>query len=242
MKKRLSILIALILGLNACAFALNGANYPSWSGEDLPDHHLGGKLNDEMILLEFDSSQEYSNLADGLIQACFFAFDESQNHYLELYLKLPEDAAAGDRFTATDLSEAASITLYEISNSDEDFYFASQVLGIPYPSGSSYEIQIQQAEKSDAGISMRGTLNARLVRMNGTQSADESLMLSGVRFHFMLPLGASAASPTQTPAIDPLPTQTPQAPEGSSAPSLQTPLPTMDPHPAFTLPPDYRIL
>lgn len=242
MKKRLFILIALILGLNACAFALNGANYPSWNGEALPDHHLGGKLNDEMTLLEFDSSQEYSNLADGLIQACFFAFDESQNHYLELYLKIPENAAAGDRFNATDLAQAASITLYEVSSSEEDFYFASQVLGIPYPSGSSYEIQIQQAEKSDAGISMRGTLNARLVRMNDAQPAEESLKLSNVSFHFTLPLGVSASSPTQTPAIVPLPTQTPQAPESSSAPSQQTPLPTMDPHSAFTLPPDYRIL
>lgn len=252
MKKMLSILIALLVFLGACAFALNGTNYPSWDETSVPENGLGCKLDGQANLLEFDPSVEYSNIADGLIQACFFAFDESQTNYLELYLKFPENAAAGDVFSHTDMANAASVTLYEVLRSHEDFYFASQVLGIPYPAGSSYEIRIDKAERSADGLSISGSLNATLILMDGSSPTDQSLKLSDARFSFTLPLNASSAKPAPTAGISPetvpsaAPTEAPQQPQASMPPVLpfilQTPRPTMDPHPAFTLPPDYRVI
>jgi len=252
MKKLLPMLIALLVFMGACAFALNGANYPAWDGSSPPKNSLCGQVDGQVTALEFDPAGEYSNIADGLIQACFFAFDESQTNYLELYLKIPENAAAGDVFSHADMANAASITLYEVLLSQEDFYFASQALGIPYPAGSSYELCIEKAERSAESISISGSLNATLVLMDGSAPTDKILKISDARFDFALPLNASSAKPAPTvgpvpeATAGPAPTEGPQQPQASMPPILpfilQTPRPTMDPHPAFTLPPDYRVI
>ena len=253
MKKLLSLVFALLL-ICTSAFALNGANYPAWDGVSAPAESLYGSIGGQSLLMEFDPSAEYSTIADGLMQICFFAFAADETTYLELFLKIPENVAGGDVLTSSDLSNAASVSVYEVYNKDtEDFYFASQVMGIAYPVNSSYEIRIDRVERSAETLAVSGTLNARLLRMESMVPSEEALDLSGLHFSFTLPL-SGASVPQQPAPAQPEATKEPQpsaqppvlpAPEATKPPQkpqLPAPRTTMDPHPAFTLPPDYAVI
>ena len=148
----------------------------------------------------------------------------------------------------------SSISLYEVSKDSDELYFSGQVAGLAYPSGSSFEMRIDSAQKSDAALSMSGTLDGTLIKFKDNVPTEETLTLSGVKFDFTLPtLGkqvpqtsAEPKTPIQPlPSVQPNPSSIPQLP----APQLPAPTavpkavqPTMDPHPAFTLPPDYAVL
>ena len=252
MKKLLSLALVLLLVCTS-AFALNGANYPAWDGVSAPAESLYGSIGGQPLLMEFDPSAEYSTVADGLMQICFFAFAGDETTYLELFLKIPETVAGGDVLSSSDLSNASSVSVYEVHKDTEDFYFASQVMGIAYPAGSSYEIRIDRAERSAGSLSVSGTLNARLMRMESMVPSGEALDLSGLHFSFTLPLNGASA-PQQPAPAQPESTKEPQpsalppvlpAPEATKPPQkpqLPAPRATMDPHPAFTLPPNYAVI
>ena len=243
MKRIAAIFAACLLVFCANAFALTGVDYPEWSGAPIPENSMGGSIGSEGILLEFDADPEYSNLLDGYVQACFFAFDADEQNYLEMYIMLPEDTQTGDMFSAAS-GGLSSVTLYEVFKTGEEFYFAGQVAGFAYPDGSSYEIRISSVERSADSISMHGTLNGTLVKFSGTSPTGETLALGSMEFDFTLPLSSSPAAPkasaTPTPqpkaSADPAQTRPPQA-----APSA-APKATMNPRPAFTLPPEYAIV
>jgi len=248
MKKPAAILTALVFILCTSAFALSGADYPLWDGASAPKNSLYGSIGGQNLLLELDATAEYSNVADGMAQICFFAFDKAEQNYLEMYLLLPESAAAGDVFSATS-SGMSSISLYEVSMTGDELYFSGQVSGFAYPSGSSFELRIDSALRSDSALSMSGTLNGTLVKFNENTPTEETLVLSGVKFDFTLPLGAGRApkaseepkAPSQPlPSVEPEQSAPPQLPAPTAAPKAVQP--TMDPHPAFTLPPDYAVL
>lgn len=216
MKRMIAILLCIAL-LMGHALAFQGKNYPGNDASQPPANGVSGSFAGENIMLEFDSKPECSNIADGLIQACFFAFDEAEKYYLELYLMLPETIAAGDTITEKDLSgSGASITLYEVAeDNSESMWYSGQVLGMAYPEGTGFEIKISEMEKG-AALSMRGTLNAELARFEGNFPAQEKISLTGLEFAFTLPLnGASIpGQPENSPAVIP----------------------------AFTLPPDYAVI
>ena len=248
MKKLAAILTALVLILCASAFALNGTDYPLWNGTSAPKNSLYGSIGGQNLILELDTTAEYSNVTDGLAQICFFAFDEAEQNYLEMYLLLPEDAAAGDVFSPTSGS-MSSISLYEVSKDGDELYFSGQVSGFAYPNGSSFELRIESAQKKDNSLSMNGTLDGTLVKFKDKQPTEETLVLSGVKFDFTLSLSGgrtpqASAEPEvpylPLPSAQPQPSEAPQLPEPTAAP--KAPQPTMDPRPAFTLPPDYAVL
>lgn len=246
MKKMLAASIVLALLFCANAFALNGTNYPAWDGASDPIDGLCGNIDGSNLSLSFDPSADYSLLADGMAQLCFFAFDAAEQNYIEMYLLLPEDAASGDVFSPADGS-VSSVSLYEVSQSREDVYFAGQVAGIAYPDGASYELSLEKVERSSSTLNMSGTLNGTLVRFSDDTPTGETLTLSNLRFNFSLPLSdtilpentvAPRDDEAPEPSLSPLPSSSP----------VQTPLPTstagsaLEPHPAFTLPPDYAEL
>lgn len=248
MKKLAAILTALALMLCASAFALTGADYPVWDGASAPANSLYGSIGGESILLSLDDTAEYSNVADGMAQVCFFAFDQQEQNYLEMYLLLPETAAAGDVFSSAS-GGMSSISLYEVSKDGDELYFSGQVSGFAYPSGSSFELRIESAQRSASALSMRGSLEGTLVKFSGDTPTEETLSLSGVKFDFTLPLNESPAPrASAAPEASALP-ESPAQPKPSAAPQLpvpttapKAPQATMDPHPAFTLPPDYAVL
>ena len=187
-----------------------------------------------------------------MAQICFFAFDKAEQNYLEMYLLLPENAAAGDVFSPAG-SSLSSISLYEVSKEGDELYFSGQVSGFAYPSGSSFELRIESAQRSDTTLSMSGTLDGTLVKFKENQPTEETLVLSGAKFDFTLSVSGNHApqasaepkAPAQPlPSTEPKQSAVPQLP-APTMPSEAAPKavqPTMDPHPAFTLPPDYAIL
>lgn len=264
--KRIAVLLpVLLLLLGTCAFALNGADYPAWDGASPAQNSICGDFGGSRLRLEFDPSAQYSNISAGTLQACFFAFDAAEENYLEMYLQMPDDVAAGDVLTSEKGIALTSVTLYEVAESFEDIYFAGQFAGLAYPQGSSYEIRIEEANRGADKLSVRGSLNAVLYKFDANdRPTGEIFRLSGVQFHFEMSLGGTAAPPAAPGASAmPDPTAAPEAsavpensvaPEASSGPvftlppqlvpyfATPTPRPTMDPHPAFTLPPDYRVI
>lgn len=248
MKKLASILTVLILILCTSAFALNGADYPVWDGTSTPENSLYGNIGGQNLILSLDTTSEYSNVADGMAQICFFAFDKAEQNYLEMYLLLPESAAAGDVFSPTG-GGMSSVSLYEVSKDSDELYFSGQVSGFAYPSGSSFELRIESAQRNENALTMRGTLEGTLIKFRDNTPTEETLALSGIEFEFTLPLNASRApqesaepkaSVQPLPSVQPMPSVAPQLPVPTTAPNV--PQPTMEPHPAFTLPPDYAVL
>lgn len=248
MRKWTAILIALILLFSTSAFGLHGADYPLWDGASTPVNSLYGSIGGQNLLLKLDDTAEYSNVADGLAQICFFAFDKAEQNYLEMYLLLPENAAAGDVFSATS-SAMSSVSLYEVSKTGDELYFSGQVAGIAYPSNSSFELRIESANHSDSALTMRGSLEGTLVKFKENNPTEETLSLSGVKFDFTLPLNSDRAPKSNavpeipalpSPSVEPKQSALPQLPLPTAAP--KAPQATLDPHPAFTLPPDYAVL
>lgn len=244
MKRIASLMLVDILLVCACAFALNGTDYPAWDGASAAENSICGGFGGHMLKLDFDPSAEYSNLNGGTLQACFFAFDASERNYLEMYLQLESDISAGDVLTSDKPSSLTSVTLYEVAQNAEDIYFAGQVAGYAYPQGSSYEIHIEDVQQSAGSLIVRGTLSALLYRFDeADMPTGETLALKDLQFHFELPLNGVSPSATPksqaTPKASAAPAPTPTAqPDNADA----VPRTTMDPHPAFTLPPDYRVI
>jgi len=231
MKKIAAALIALIFILTMQAFALRGSGYPAYGGS-IADNQMAGSFANNPLLLEFDPAGDYSFMDDLMLQACFFAFDESESHYIELYLELPADIRSGDTISSSDflrsLTELASISYYEVNETSEDFYYAGTLLGIPYPKDSGFEIIIDEAQFSDTAVEVSGSLSAVLVRFEGDDPTGETMALKDIQFHFLLPVGEAQVTPRPT---DPVQESEPEADE--------TPAPKFNPAPVFTLPPDY---
>lgn len=254
MKKYAALFLALALLLGACACAFTGSGYPAWDGSSAPRSGLNAIFGGEAIALEFDPDPTYSNVQEGSIMACFFAFDAKEQNYLEMYLTLPEDAASGDVYSSAEPIDMNSISLYEVSQADEDLYFAGSLLGTAYPADTCYEIRIESAERSGDSITLQGSLDAKLCKIKDSFITDDYLSLEKALFCFTVQLSKGAA-PKADPSAQPKESQAPQAsvppfqlpqatptPLPKFAPSGKAPVYTMDPHPAFTLPPDYRVI
>lgn len=235
MKKIISVLIALVFILSLQAFALQGSGYPAYDGSNFSDNHMAGSFAGESLLLEFDPAGDYSSMKNGMIEACFFAFNESESHYIEMYLELPGNIQSGDKLTSDDflrnIATPPAISFYEIDKETEILYYAGALLGSPYPEGSSFEINIDKANISDTAAEVSGTFSAVLTRFDGKDPTAETISLTDVQFHFLLPIGAAAITPQPT------------SPTPEKAPEIEiNPLPDFNPAPAFTLPPDYITL
>lgn len=233
MKRNAALLIALAMLLSAFALAVEGQGYPAWDGAAIPDDSLCASIGGEDITLRFDPSQDYSNVAEGSIQACFYAYDATGQHYLELYLLLPEGASSGDRFANSDGS-GALIDLSEVSMSSETYFCADDIGS----DGSSFELSIESAERSATSIAMQGSFRALLRGYDEQDRAlPDSIAIEDAHFSFTLPL--SGVAPRSTPA--PLPDdELVPAPEATDPPTLpdepQATFPTLPDEPQATFP------
>ncbi|MBQ3574228.1 MAG: hypothetical protein IJA26_01035 [Clostridia bacterium] len=236
MKKIICLLLTLLLVFSAQAFALRGSGYPAFDGTNFSENHMAGSFGSDALLLEFDPTGDYSFLSRESVQACFFAFDESESNYLELYLELPADIKSGDTISSGDflrnIGKTCAITFYEVGyDNEETRYYAGSMLGVPYPDTSSFEISIDQASFGDTSVEVSGRLSASLIRFDGNTPTRDKIDLTEVQFHFNLPVGAAAITPQPTtPAPDAQPEKD------------KSPLPAINPAPAFTLPPDFITL
>ena len=234
MKRFAALLTAFLLLLSTPAMAFTGVDYPVWDGASSPDDAFCAKFGDELIALTFDPSEEYSTLADGIIQVCFFAYDGADDYFLEAYLLMPQDVASGD-VLASGRGLDCSIYLYETNAQSEAFYYAGDL--IPgFASNSSFEINIETVETTQSSITMRGQLTAQLSRYDsGASGQDELLTIRDARFHFTLPLNEASFTPAPTHVPDfSIPGQ-----PGSASPAESDAPPPGSVAPNFTLPPNY---
>lgn len=224
MKRFAALLTAFLFLLGASALAFNGEGYPAWDGASTPENALCGVFGDERISLSFDPSDDYSNLLDGVVQACFFAYDAAEANFLEMYLLIPQSVAPGDVLKSGD-GQDCSIYLYETSIGSETLYYAGELDDIPTVNGSGFEVSIEAAEVSETSIRMSGRLSAQLCRFTREQPQQELLTVSDVYFDFTLPLFEDPFAPSPS-----------QGPEGSLPDDSS---PAMPGSPALTLPPKY---
>ena len=225
MKRFAALLTALIFLLSASALAFNGVGYPAWDGVSAPDNSLCGAFGSDRISMTFDPSDEYSVVEEGIIQACFFTYDAAEESFLEMYLLLPDDVAAGDVLRIGDGRECA-LYLYEFSLYGDTLYFAGDLYDSP--DGSSFALTIDSAETTDSAIHISGHLTAYMCRYEDDQVVSEYLTVSQAQFDFTLPVSSSS--------FHPAPTQEP----GNVFPALpDATFPALPDAPAFTLPPDY---
>lgn len=217
MKRFAALLTAVIFLLGASALAFDGEGYPSWDGTSAPQNSCCGAFGDERISLAFDPSTDYSNVLGGVVQACFFAYDANDQNFLELYLLIPENVAAGDVLRSGD-GKDCSIYLYETAIDSETLYFAGVLDATP--DGSSFELVVESAEVTDTAIRMSGSLTARLCRYDSNAPQRDFLSIGEAHFDFSLPLEGNPFTPKAT-----------DEPEDS--------VPGLPGAAQFTLPPDY---
>lgn len=255
MKRFAAAALALALLLSAAALAFDGSGYPAWDGMTAPGNSLCGTFGEERVTLAFDPSTDYSSVAEGLIQVCFFAYDATEEHYLELYLLMPQDVAEGDVITESDACDC-SICLYETSLDNERIYYA----GTAYESEAavgSFKLRIESLEHDASSIRMSGSFSAQLIGYDLDQPAGAALSAPEAYFDFALPLSPAAAGATPTPGFPAAPEATPTpgfpALPGATFPTFPDPTfpgfpgegasaskePGFAGAPAFTLPPDY---
>lgn len=252
-KKLAAAMLALALLASAAALAFEGTGYPAWDGASAPESSLVAAFGGENLALAFDPSLDYSGVANGLVTACFFAYDENETHYLELYLCLPQDVLAGDAITQSDACDC-SVSLYETSISGESVYFAGTAFGGD-PAVGSFELRIEEREASAATLHLSGSLTAQLIGFEQDQPTQSTLDITAARFDFTLPLTSAAAQVTPEPAPGTTPAPTfPALPEATFPALPENPfaglpeesdpagVPNLGGAPAFTLPPDYAVI
>ena len=234
MKKFAALLTAFILLLSASALAFDGVGYPAWDGEATPENGLFGAFGEDRVSLIFDPSADYSNADDTIVQACFFAYDSTNENFLEMYLLIPRNAAPGDVLTNAG-GEDCSIYLYETFQGAETFYYAGG-LGNSGPAGSSFEMTVEAVETTDSAITMSGRLRAELARYSiSSLEQTELLTINEALFRFQLPLEANPFAPTPTEQPNPFASESPE----STFPSLPDFSDSDSVAPRFTLPPNY---
>lgn len=228
MKKAFVALFILLSVRCAAALAFSGTDYPVWDGESTPVNGFSAVIGTQPISLNFDPTPGYSAWSDGMLQACFFAYDETERHYLELYLLLPDAVASGARYADSDESPC-SLTLYEVGQDSETLYYAGSASGEAFPEGSALQISIDSVTSEGGYRQICGHLEARLGGIASDAPTGDMLDLTGALFCFSMPEETcpSTPSPTSPPAASTAPAL-PQAPSGAK--------------PAFTLPPDYRVI
>ena len=188
MKKIAAALVALALLLSASGLAFRGQGYPAWDGMTVPPNYLSGAFGEDRLSLKFDPSDEYSNVMDRIIQACFFAYDAAETNYLELYLLIPQNILSGDHFKSGE-GLNCTIDLYETSISEETFYSADGRDN----DGSSYEIQLESVEFGESTITVSGKFAARLCRYEKDAPTQDFLDISEAHFNFTLPTSTGSA-------------------------------------------------
>ena len=248
--KKIAVILMIVMLLQAsCALAFSGSGYPAWDGASTPGEGFGGKFGEDALQLEFDPDPVYSNVAEGLITACFFAFDAAEQNYLELFLVLPETISAGSVYSSSDPGDISSVSLYEVFMEGETLYFAGQLMNVPYPGGTDYEICIDSAVQEGSSLKVSGRLSATLCKIEDSYITGDFLSVTDAAFQFTLALeeGPAQSMPSQAPSQPeesqaPIQPKSTQAPEPEKSPAPKFPSYTMDPHPAFTLPPDYRVI
>lgn len=226
MKRAFLFLLLLILVIQP-AFSMN-AGYPAYPG-NLDGNQLGGTFDGTSLLMNYDASGDYSYVYDGTVQACFYAYNEPQTSYVELYLLLSENATAGDVITPAYCAEHSctlcSISFSEVTDITNSYYTVFGLNGSGYPDGTDFRIEITSISKENGNVSVTGIFSATLCRFDGMNPTTEFMRVTDAAFSCVV--APRKDSPSQSTPEFPDPSKpTPEIPaQPQSTPLAPTPTP-----------------
>ena len=159
------------------------------------------EVNGKHLTLNFDGSEQFSSITDGLVQASFYAYDDGTNDLYELYMMFPKDVQPGTtldpeyaRQNAPDTSVVMIVTTY----SSLDYYFAGQS---DDARETDYTMTFDSVTDSDKGRVYSGTLSASMVGISEyDDNAISFLSFTDARFSFTMPMDGDAPS-SDFPAV-----------------------------------------
>lgn len=222
MKKIVISVIFCLLILNS-AFAIKGSNYPADSNPGALTNQLSASIDGTRISMDFDSDVEYSKIANGVTQMCFFVYSADNTSYVELYLMIPDSVESGTiinpKYCAEHNCADCSVTVNEVFETGNEYYTCFSVDGKGYPDGTDFSISISEIDHTLVGTTISGTFSADLRRFSGVEAAGELLRVTDASFQCTIPdtVGYSKPAPVQpTPDTDAPPV--PALPQPSKTP------------------------
>ena len=207
MNKLLALLLCLILGMSLTALAEDDAFSdiaPDFDFRDMVPTAASGEsieieVNGRSVLLGFDSSEKFSVVSGGTVQASFFAYSDNSELLYELYMIFPEAVETGSTVTpeyAIQHDPDCSVVMIISSTDVEQYYFAGQVDGAIYPSDSAYSITFDSVSLANGQRTYKGRLSASLIDMdNAANTPLVNFRIDNAPFSFTMPAGSSAAEP-----------------------------------------------
>ena len=167
------------------------------------------QTNNGVVLLDFDTSPQYSSISDGLVQASFYKYADDGMLY-ELYIIFPETAQPGmvitPDYTALTNEESSVVLIVSDTQTQQEQYFLStQMNGTVYPVGSDFSICVDEIHELDGGVSYVGRLSATLIALDMTTGEVLATMTIPET-----PFGFTFGSGSEERHADPIPTPTPK--------------------------------
>lgn len=166
------------------------------------------ELNGLKLTLQFDPSEQFSNITGGNVQASFYTYLEGSNDLYELYMIFPRDVQTGttvDPEFARQNAPESSVVLIVTAGEKVDYYYAGQT---DSTESTDYAMTFESVVDSGAERTYTGTLSAAMVGMAGDfQTEISSIQFEGARFSFTMPMRADRL-PEETPPEDTLPPAT----------------------------------
>lgn len=224
MKRIRFALCCLLFSLCCAASALALPDLPFLSPDDGEDARDFPPANDvqeaielqidgQSLMLNFDGSEEFSFVQDGMVQASFYGYSADASLLYELYLFFPQDIQSGTTVTPEYATQNGlqdcSVMMIISSNAGEVFYYASQMDGASYPAGSSYAMRFDAVSQTAGGLTYTGDLTAALMEVDLIEGPSTGgMQISEAPFSFTMPIAAGSAAPN-APVQTPEPTLRP---------------------------------
>ena len=183
--------------------------------QELPDREQATgeaielEIDGERVILDFDPSAQYSSIANGQVQASFYAYSADNTKLYELYMIFPDTAKPGMVITpdySSLTSEESSVVLIvsDVQSQQETYYFSSLMDGSVYPDNSNYAITIDDIYEIDGATTFSGSLSATLIALDmSTGEAQDVFEITDTPFRFTIGEGEERH-------MDPMPSEAPK--------------------------------
>ena len=175
------------------------------------DNEMTLYINGESIHLEFDPSPNYTSLANGYIQASYYA--ELDEALYELFMIFPARVHTGDVVSPEHCieggdDESGFLLLITTKDADITALATQDVIGT-FPAGSGYAITFDDVADTEYDTSYTGTLHGTLVDVDALYNASGETHAIEGSFHF------STALTKEVPADDEAPAPTLDVPDNA---------------------------
>lgn len=220
MKKFFSFLVWLLFtlcffqayasGLSLSALK-NEANKAS-SARVVPENGIEILIDDQYVTLNFDPSEEFSSITDGMVQASFYAYGADSEYLYEMYLVFPQNITSNTTVTPEyaiqNNAPDCSVVMLVSTADQEQYFFSSQMSGSAFPENTGYAITFTNVSVEADRQTCVGSLTASMAEIDLlTGAVTDTFSIVDAPFNFTIPLSDSENYQTpQTPNPSPVPT------------------------------------